>query len=561
MSLSKPSQGKKRKHMSLSLNDKLCVIEKLVKGASVSSICAQYGIAKQTVSDIRKKKDDIRKFVLKLNVEKESSVVKRMRLPLDQSLDDAVYKWFCQLRSTGLAVRGVEIQAAADRLAKQLNINNFKASSGWLFRFGRRHNITNKKICGESLSADNEAVEPFRKKLNDILKAENILPSQLYNYDETGLYWRALPDSTQASKADKNTPGRKISKDRVSALLCANADGSHMLKPVIVGKSKQPRAIKNIMDSLPIHYYNSKSAWFTSDITIDWFHKKAVPEIRKYQTEILKIPDNKVKALVLLDNCPAHPQVEQLTSDDKKITCMFLPANTTSLIQPMDQGVIYTAKRLYKKKLLNEILEVEEPATGEEDRRGYKTLQNLKDYNIRSMIYNFASAVSDIKHSTLINSWKKLLINEDIELDTAELETEDFLNIFHQGGENSATLEDIELWLEADECDLGYHILTEEEIVESVTAAESSETDEYDQDEADDNVNPKPKLGEIKDHLNIVIKYVEDNNNENISAYYEHLRHLRELIIKEINVKERQPKISSFFKSVSVSSVNNEGEP
>ena len=65
---------------------------------SVSSICAQYGIAKQTVSDIRKKKDDIRKFVLKFNVEKESSVVKRMRLPLDQSLDDAVYKWFCQLQ-------------------------------------------------------------------------------------------------------------------------------------------------------------------------------------------------------------------------------------------------------------------------------------------------------------------------------------------------------------------------------------------------------------------------------------------------------------------------------
>jgi hypothetical protein len=31
-----------------------------------------------------------------------------------------------------------------------------------------------------------------------------------------------------------------------------------------------------------------------------------------------------------------------------------------------------------------------------------------------------------------------------------------------------------------------------------VAAAESSETDEYDQDEADDNVNRKPKLGEIK---------------------------------------------------------------
>jgi len=396
MSLSKSSQGKKRKHMSLSLNDKLCVIEKLEKGASVSSICAQYGIAKQTVSDLRKKKDDIRKFVLKFNVEKETSAVKRMRLPLDQSLDDAVYKWFCQLRSSGLAVRGVEIQAAAERLAKQLDVNNFKASSGWLFRFKRRHNITNKKICGESLSIDDEIVEPFRIKLNNILKAENILPAQLYNFVETGLYWRTLPDNTQASKTEQNTPFRKISKDRVSVLLCANADGSHMLKSAIVGKNKKPRAIRNIMDTLPVHYYNSKNAWFTSDITMDWFHTKAVPEIRRYQTEVLKIPDDKVKALVIMDNCPIHPQIEQLTSDDNKIRCMFLPANTISLLQPMDQGVIYTVKRLYKKKLLNEILEVEDSAAGE-DRRSYKTLQNLKDYNIRSMIYNFVSAVKVIK--------------------------------------------------------------------------------------------------------------------------------------------------------------------
>jgi len=82
---------------------------------------------------------------------------------------------------------------------------------------------------------------------------------------------------------------------------------------------------------------------------MDWFHKIAVPEIGRHQTEVLKIPDNKVKALILLDNCPAHPQVDQLTSDDKMIQFMFLPANTTSLIQPMDQDIIYTVKRLCKR--------------------------------------------------------------------------------------------------------------------------------------------------------------------------------------------------------------------
>lgn len=37
-----------------------------------------------------------------------------------------------------------------------------------------------------------------------------------------------LHNNTQASKALKSMPDRKISKDRVSALLCANADGSHL---------------------------------------------------------------------------------------------------------------------------------------------------------------------------------------------------------------------------------------------------------------------------------------------------------------------------------------------
>jgi hypothetical protein len=70
------------------------VIEKLEKGVSVSSICAEYGIAKQSVSDIKKAKSDIRNFVLKFNVEKEKSEVKRMWIPTLITLDGAVYKWF-----------------------------------------------------------------------------------------------------------------------------------------------------------------------------------------------------------------------------------------------------------------------------------------------------------------------------------------------------------------------------------------------------------------------------------------------------------------------------------
>ena len=42
------------------------------------------------------------------------------------------------------------------------------------------------------------------------------------------------------------------------------------------------------------------------------------------------------KIVLVVDNCPAHPDVSRL----KAINLQFLPPNITSCTQPMDQGVI-----------------------------------------------------------------------------------------------------------------------------------------------------------------------------------------------------------------------------
>ena len=59
-------------------------------------------------------------------------------------------------------------------------------------------------------------------------------------------------------------------------------------------------------------------------------------------------------------DCSAHPCEETLVSDDGKIYAKFLPANVTSLIQPMDQGVLESMKRIYRKAILKKLLEVED---------------------------------------------------------------------------------------------------------------------------------------------------------------------------------------------------------
>ena len=62
------------------------------------------------------------------------------------------------------------------------------------------------------------------------------------------------------------------------------------------------------------------------------------------------------REILILDNCSAHPSEDELISEDGQIVAKFLPPNVTSLIQPMDQGVLECLKRLYPKSVLRELL-------------------------------------------------------------------------------------------------------------------------------------------------------------------------------------------------------------
>ena len=133
---------------------------------------------------------------------------------------------------------------------------------------------------------------------------------------------------------------------------CTNATGTHKLKPVLIGKSAKPRCFKHVnMDALPVIYKSQRNAWMNSEIFAEWFKKDFVPAVKSHQrSQNIRSP----KALLLIDNCSAHP--DELSSRDGSITCLFLPPNTTSLIQPMDQGVLQAMKNRYKRKLLQKVI-------------------------------------------------------------------------------------------------------------------------------------------------------------------------------------------------------------
>ena len=58
------------------------------------------------------------------------------------------------------------------------------------------------------------------------------------------------------------------------------------------------------------------------------------------------------KIAMIIDNCPAHSKVNGLQA----IELVFLPPNTTSKTQPMDQGVIQSLKCHYRKRVIYTLL-------------------------------------------------------------------------------------------------------------------------------------------------------------------------------------------------------------
>jgi len=322
-------------------------------------------------------------------------------------LDKALYAWFIQQRSTGAPISGPLLQEKAKHFFTQLNTETadreFKASTGRLEKFKTRHGIRNVSIQGEKLSAAEENVEPFLQKLHKVIKEKNLIPKQIYNASKTGLLWKCLQQRTLVSCREKSAPGFKKAKDRLTVLGCTNATGTHKLKAVLTGKSAKPRCFRHAnMEALPVIFKSQRNAWMNSEIFPEWFKKDFVPAVKSHQcSKSICSP----KALLLIDICSAHP--DELSSHDGSVTCLFLPPHMTSLIQPMDQGVLQAMKNRYKRKLLQKVICSQD----------IDQTQSIKDivklHTVKDALYMLSDAWYEASLKSSCKAYDKLRIHSD----------------------------------------------------------------------------------------------------------------------------------------------------
>ena len=111
-----------------------------------------------------------------------------------------------------------------------------------------------------------------------------------------------------------------------------------------IWKSEDPRCFKGIKKSeLPVWYFSQKKSWMDSEIL-----NEILGRINR------KLIRNERSILLLMDNAGCHPH--DLEGKFSNIKVVFLPANTTSKLQPLDLGIIKNFKTYYRKLFLRYLL-------------------------------------------------------------------------------------------------------------------------------------------------------------------------------------------------------------
>jgi hypothetical protein len=388
-------------------------------------------------------------------------------------------------------------------------------SSRWLENFKKRNHIQARIRHGEAASIP-ASTEDEMKALQTI--AGEFKEDDTYNMDESGLFWKMLPLRGLLSQS---RPGLKKSKDRISLCFCTNATGSDRLPLWIIGKHKTPRALKNVsVRTMGGQWRWNSKAWMNTAIMSEWLQ------------EFYRHIGNTRQVLLTMDNFSAHYTAVELHPPPSNIKICWLPANSTSRYQPLDQGIIQNCKAFYRRHWLRFVLQAIKEGTDPQS-----------TVNIRLAIrWILRSWNNEVTNTTIYNCFRKsTLISQPITLPTPILPTglsQLFNEVVSVGNiRDSMAIENfLSLIEETEEEDT---ILDRDEVLQEVIA-EHLGAKQDEEEEGDLVEQPLRTAKEAQAALKVLIEYTE--SQDSLSTAY--LRSL-ERLETEIGSLQEQSKVQS----------------
>ncbi|XP_050730733.1 uncharacterized protein LOC127005682 [Eriocheir sinensis] len=365
---SQPSNGTTPKHSKKvrRLLEKVKLLDKCREGMSNGAVARLFNLTKSTVRYTKKHEARIRRSLAACTPPSANQVVQARSSTVSQ-LENAVYVWINDQNMKRNSIDDNDICAKAKSLYEKMTVPGavglaapstsaapspapathpeFRATKRWLLSFRRRFSVRNIKTSGQSASADHVAAAAFLRELESLIEEKGYRPEQVWNMDETVLYWKRMPARTLLSK------GRRVARDRCALLLCANAAG-HLTKPGLVYTSANPGPLRQKKKNLlPVHWMTHSQGCTTSTVVMDWARHCLLPEVQAY----LWGQGLPRKFLLILDNALGHHQA--LEGMLEGVEVVFLPPNTSPLIQPLEQGIMAAFKACYTRRSMQRLQE------------------------------------------------------------------------------------------------------------------------------------------------------------------------------------------------------------
>ena len=192
------------------------------------------------------------------------------------------------------------------------------------------------------------------------------------------------------------------------------------------------------------------------------------------------------KIALLIGNCPAHPSVSDLT----KVQLVFLPPNTNSVLQQMDQGVMRSLKAHCRGTVVRQLC------------RTLNKMKMLQKISILQAMKILVSSWEAVSAQTIVNCFRKT----DITLEAQNAAITDADDPFSNLKESLQQLHDIdpdmvpegvtpESLNHVNEVITTAPMITDDDILRSVTTNQQEQSDEDDDnDEEVEEVAPERPL-------------------------------------------------------------------
>ena len=490
----------KPKRNSLSILKKAQIIEKIEAKVPRNQVMAEFGL-KSTghLTDILKKKTQIMiEYQRNHNYSKKS--LKGGKNPeLDQRLKAFIFEKVRQK----LPVTFNLVKLEAIKIADQLQIENFVFSTGYWTKLKSRAEIIPINCYGDAANVPQATVDEWiQVKLPPLIAGYK--PCDIFNVDELGQFYKMLPKRSFIIKGQPKL-GWKASKERITVMLACNSDGTEKLKPIVIGKFANPRVFKH--KSIPVNYRFNRTAWMTEVIFTEF-----LTDLNR------KMKIAKRNIIIFMDNFSGHPD---LVLSNVKI--QFLPGCTTSKLQPLDQGIIWSFKSIFKTKVLQKMATILEDTT--------KSIDDAK-INLFDAVQFVKQSWDEVTPQTIINCFKESGFGgeKQIESDSPSSIGQELIDILNTRGHDVVSFQE---FVEADnDTPVGEPLRADHFVTSNPNEQNEIQKDVESSDEEYVDVVQKPSFIELYKHIEGIRNWLSYEDFDN--SFLKNLNELeRQVVLKQ----------------------------